>query len=73
MEAQPGRLDDFALANRLSYFLWNSPPDAELRRLAERNVLHRSKNLEQQTERLLSDPKSSRFVSAFLNYWLDLR
>jgi hypothetical protein len=70
---KPGRLEDGALAERLSYFLWNSCPDAELRKLAERGQLHRSKVLYEQTERLLNDRRCRRFVNAFLDYWLDLR
>ena len=70
---KPGRLDDYALASRLSYFLWNSEPDAELRGLAERGKLHQPKILRAQTDRLLNDPKSRRFVDAFTDYWLDLR
>jgi mono/diheme cytochrome c family protein len=73
LEEAPGKLDDFALASRLSFFLWNSPPDAELRSLAAKKELHRPKVLAAQTERLLADPKSARFVNAFLDYWLDLR
>lgn len=73
LQEQPGRLDDLALASRLSYFLWNSPPDGELLRLAEHKDLHRRKVLRAQTERLLNNPKSQRFIEAFLNYWLDLR
>jgi mono/diheme cytochrome c family protein len=69
----PGRLDDHALAARLSYFLWNSPPDDELRRLADRGALHEPASLRGQAERLLDDPKARRFVHAFLDYWLDLR
>ncbi|HTL17013.1 MAG TPA: DUF1592 domain-containing protein, partial [Patescibacteria group bacterium] len=73
LEEKPGRLDDMALASRLSYFLWNSPPDSKLRRLAEQGQLHRPKVLRKETDRLLNDSKSRRFVDAFLNYWLDLR
>ena len=73
LEEKPGRLQDLALASRLSYFLWNSPPDAQLRQLAERKELHRRKVLQAEIDRLLNDPKSRRFVDAFLNYWLDLR
>ena len=58
---KPGRLDDFALAERLSYFLWNSCPDDELRRLAERHQLHRPGVLSQQTDRLLDDPLLATF------------
>jgi hypothetical protein len=73
LKEQPGRLDDYALASRLSFFLWNSAPDAELRACAAKRQLHRPTVLRAQTERLLADPKSGRFVEAFLDYWLDLR
>ena len=73
VEEQPGRLDDDALATRLSLFLWNSTPDSTLRDLAARGELHRPDVLRAQTERLLNDPKSRQFVEAFLDYWLDIR
>jgi hypothetical protein len=73
LEEKPGRLSDAALAERLAYFLWNSCPDDKLRGIARRGDLHRPAVLRQQTERLLNDPRSERFVDAFLNYWLDLR
>jgi mono/diheme cytochrome c family protein len=71
LQERPGPLDDHALAARLSYFLWNSEPDAELRRLAEHGELRA--NLTAQTGRLLADARSQRFVDALLDYWLDLR
>ena len=40
LQEKPGRLDDYALAARLAYFLWNSPPDAQLRSLAAAGTLH---------------------------------
>jgi len=73
LEEQPGRLDDYAVASRLSFFLWNSEPDAALRVRAERGELSRPEVLRAETERLLNDPRSERFVEAFLDYWLDLR
>ena len=73
LQEKPGRLDDYALAARLAYFLWNSPPDAELRSLAAAGNLHDPKTLRTQTERLLADPRSARFVDTFTDYWLDLR
>ena len=72
-DEKPGRLDDYALASRLSFFLWNSEPDETLRALAARGELHRPEALRAQTERLLNDPKSMRFIEAFTDYWLDLR
>jgi hypothetical protein len=73
IEEQPGKLDDFALAERLAFFLWNSPPDDQLRKLAIAKTLHVGQTLGAQVERMLSDPKSRRFQDAFLDYWLDLR
>lgn len=73
LEEKPGHLDAYALASRLSYFLWNSEPDQELRDAAANGSIDQPKNLRAQTERLLKDPKSRRFVNAFLDYWLDLR
>lgn len=73
LSERPGELDDYALATRLSLFLWNSVPDDELRACAARGELHRPDVLRAQTDRLLADPKSERFVEAFLDYWLDLR
>jgi len=73
VEEAPGRLNDYALASRLSYFLWNSGPDDTLRALAERRELRQPEVLRAQTERLLNDPKSRRFIEAFTDYWLDMR
>jgi len=68
----PGELSGFALASRLSYFLWNSTPDEELLQLARSGKLREPATLRQQTDRLLDDPKSARFVADFLDQWLDL-
>ncbi|MCX6919009.1 MAG: DUF1592 domain-containing protein [Verrucomicrobia bacterium] len=73
LQDKPGRLDDYALAERLAYFLWNSPPDAELLALAKSGQLHEPVTLRKQTDRLLDDARSQRFVAAFLDYWLELR
>jgi cytochrome c5/histone H3/H4 len=70
---KPGRLDDFALASRLSYFLWSSMPDEELLTLAEQGKLSRPETLHEQVERLLRDPRSSAFTTNFVGQWLSLR
>jgi mono/diheme cytochrome c family protein len=69
---QPGKLTDFALASRLSYFLWNSAPDEELLDIARKGKLADPPVLRAQTERMLKDPKSERFVKDFLDQWLGL-
>src|SRR5208283_663840 len=73
LNEKPGRLDDYALATRLSLFLWNSLPDDELRERAGRAELSKPAVLRAETERMLADPKSRRFVDGFLDYWIDLR
>lgn len=73
VQEEPGRLSDDAVATRLTLFLWNSTPDDELRALAAAGRLHNPDVLKAQTERLLNDPKSRRFIDAFTDYWLDLR
>jgi hypothetical protein len=73
VQEAPGRLDNYAIATRLALFLWNSPPDAELRSLAAQGRLSSPEVLRAQTDRLLNDPRSRRFIDAFTDYWLDLR
>jgi len=62
-----------ASANRLSHFLWNSRPDAELTELAINGRLHDEGILKAQTERLIADPRFEQFVRTFAEEWLDLR
>jgi len=73
LREKPGKLDDFALAGRLSYFLWSTMPDEELLTLAEQGRLGTPEVLRQQVERLLNDPRAARFCENFVGQWLDLR
>jgi mono/diheme cytochrome c family protein len=70
---KPGELDQWAMASRLSYFLWSSMPDDELLALAERGKLHDRAVLHAQVERMLKDPKAERFIVDFTDQWLDLK
>jgi hypothetical protein len=76
-EPKPGEprgihtLDDFELANRLSYFLWSTMPDEELFALAAKGKLRA--NLDAQVRRMLKDPKASALVDNFAGQWLQLR
>jgi hypothetical protein len=67
------RLDDFALASRLSFFLWSSVPDEALLTAAQRGTLKDPKVLASQVRRMISDSKSQAFVSNFTGQWLYLR
>ena len=73
LREKPGKLDDFALACRLSYFLWSTMPDEALFALAEQQKLSQPEVLRQQVERLLADPKSAAFTENFVGQWLGLR
>ena len=73
LRERPGKLDDFALACRLSYFLWSTMPDDELFTLAEQQKLGRPDVLRQQVERLLASPKAAAFTENFVGQWLALR
>ena len=73
LEENSGKLNGQALANRLSYFLWKSLPDQELRRVAEEGRLANPEVLRQQTDRLLNDPRADRFITSFTAQWLDLQ
>ena len=68
----PGKLDDHAIASRLSYFLWNSMPDAELRKTAASGRLREKWMLKKQVERMLADRRGKGFVRDFASEWLDL-
>lgn len=68
-----GKLDDFALAARISYLFWNSMPDDELLNLAAHGKLRDARVLNEQVERLLKDGKAQRFIEDFLGQWLKLR
>ena len=73
LRERPGKLDDFSLACRLSYFLWNTMPDDELSKLAEQQKLSQPDVLRQQVERLLTNPKAATFTESFVGQWLELR
>jgi hypothetical protein len=73
LDEVPGRLDDYSLASRLSYFLWSTMPDEELLALAKRGNLGDPNTLQHQVERLLDSPKAAAFTENFLGQWLGLR
>jgi mono/diheme cytochrome c family protein len=74
-EADAGsiELDDYALASRLSYFLWSTMPDETLLSLAASGNLHKSDVLRDQVERMLRHPRARAFTENFTGQWLGLR
>jgi hypothetical protein len=65
-------LTDLELASRLSFFLWNTGPDAELLNLAAAGGLSKPGAMEKQVRRMLADPKASSLVTSFAMKWLNL-
>lgn len=72
-ESAPVADEHFAMASRLSYFLWASMPDQELFDLAAKKQLGDSAVIERQVLRMLSDEKSHRFVRDFTLQWLSIK
>ncbi|QDT37704.1 DUF1592 domain-containing protein [Stratiformator vulcanicus] len=71
-EPKVRQLDDFELASRLSFFLWNSCPDAELLAAARRGELQSDEGLIRQLRRMLNDPKAKELSESFAVQWLQL-
>ncbi|MCH2592889.1 MAG: DUF1592 domain-containing protein [Pedosphaera sp.] len=71
LDENSGKLNDYALASRLSYFLWSTAPDSELLTLAEQNKLSKSVVLRGQVKRMLRNSKSNRFANNFIRVWLN--
>jgi len=67
------RIDDAALASRLSFFLWGAPPDDELIALAEQGRLSQPDTLAGQVERMLADPRAAALGTRFAAQWLRLQ
>jgi hypothetical protein len=63
-------LSDWEIASRLSYFLWSSVPDDELRRAAAARELSNPQQIERQVKRMLADEKARRFSTEFFGQWL---
>lgn len=70
---EPKPLDDYAIASRLSFFLWSTIPDRKLNRLAAKGKLSKPKVIAKQARRMLKDPKSKALVDNFAGQWLELR
>jgi hypothetical protein len=75
-DVEPGeiyRLNDVDLASRLSFFLWGTPPDAELLRVAEKGDLNDEDELERQARRMMADPRADALGTRFAAQWLRLQ
>ncbi len=67
---EPESLDDWELASKLSYFLWNEPPDQSLLNDASNGLLHAQ--LGPQSDRLMQDDRFDQFLDEFASQWLGL-
>ncbi|HEY0706197.1 MAG TPA: DUF1592 domain-containing protein [Polyangia bacterium] len=63
-------LDSFKVGARLSYFLWDSMPDAELLRAAGANELTAPVAIRKQAERMLNDARAAETIANFHKQWL---
>lgn len=63
-------LDSYELASKLSYFLWNTAPDARLLELAAKNKLRES--LDGEIDRMIRDQRFGQFAREFASQWLSL-
>jgi hypothetical protein len=66
----PEPLNNYELASKLSYFLWNGPPDRRTLQLASNGLL--AKQLDAEFDRMTADSRFSRFVNEFASQWLSL-
>lgn len=65
-------LDDYELASRLSYAVWDSAPDTELFAAAARGDLRTAQGRTEQLSRMLNDPRARDVISRFADDWLRL-
>src|SRR4030095_11385368 len=70
--AESGPVNDWELATRLSYFLWSSAPEPELRAVPSSGKLHDPETLVAQTRRMLGDPRVRRLATEFACAWLHI-
>ena len=73
LEESEKKLDAVSLANRLSYFLWSSAPDAKLMELAKSGEILKTEILKSEVDRMLASSKAESFYSGFMNQWLHLK
>jgi mono/diheme cytochrome c family protein len=70
---QTYRVSDLDLASRLSFFIWNTVPDAELVKVATAGTLHTPAVLDKQVHRMLADPRAESLSTRFASQWLRLQ
>lgn len=71
--SEPAPVSDWELASRLSYFLWASMPDQQLRDAARAGGLHQKETLREHSRRMLKDPRTRRLAVEFACQWLLIR
>lgn len=71
VEIKEKSLNQYEIANRLSYFLWSSPPDHKLIKAASKGEL-KGESLKVHLDRMLADPKVENFYESFVYQWLGM-
>ena len=67
-----GKPDDYEIAARLSYALWDSLPNAELRKLAAKGQLHTAAQVQEAARKMLDDPRTHAKMLGFFHHWLQV-
>jgi len=74
-DAKPGdvvALTDHEIAAKVSYFLWDAPPDDRLAALADEGDFHRAKDVEEQVRLMLEDPRAQDMMARFSDDWMHM-
>ena len=69
----PGGIDEYSKASRLSFLLWNAPPDDALLEVAGKGGLDSPEGLRAQVDRMIASPRFTQGVRAFFEDFLQLR
>ncbi len=72
VEGEAVRMNAYQIASRLSFFLWNSGPDAQLLGAARSGALDTPQGVAEEARRLVEDPRAELALQSFVEQWLDL-
>ena len=72
LPAESDNPDAYSIASRLSFALWDSIPDEQLRKAAQSGSLLTAEQVDAQAWRMLEDPRARAKMNTFFEYWLEM-